>query len=110
MDRSDPALRQLGLNYRDSKLSVDTRPCPGTLRAGDRAPDGLAGSLRIHEALRGPHFTVLTFGGADYPGGVAVTDAPAYDIETGYAVVRPDGYVGMIATDAADVRQYLGRW
>ena len=110
MDRTDPVLRQLGLHYRDSKLSVDTRSQPGSLRAGDRAPDGMAGTQRIHEALRGPQSTVLTFGGADYPGGVAVTDAPAYDIETGYAVVRPDGYLGMIATDAADVRQYLGRW
>ena len=110
MDRSDPALRQLGVRYRDSKLSVDTRPDPGSLRAGDRAPDGLAGSRRIHEVLRGPHFTVLTFGTADYPGGVTVTDAPAYDVEDAYVVVRPDGYVGMIATDAADVRQYLGRW
>ncbi|WP_043717494.1 FAD-dependent monooxygenase [Kutzneria sp. 744] len=110
MDRSDPVLRQLGLHYRDSKLSVDTRSSPGSLRAGDRAPDGLAGSRRIHEALRGPQFTVLTFGAASYPGGVVVTDAPAYDIEDAYVVVRPDGYIGMIATEAADVRQYLGRW
>ncbi|MFI9382243.1 FAD-dependent monooxygenase [Kutzneria sp. NPDC052558] len=110
MDRSDPVLRQLGLHYRDSKLSVDTRPSPGALRAGDRAPDGLAGALRIHDALRGPHFTVLTFGDASYPGGIAVTDAPAYDIDHGYAVVRPDGYLGLIATDPADVRQYLDRW
>ena len=110
MDRSDPVLRQLGLNYRESKLSVDTRPSPGALRAGDRAPDGLAGTRRIHEALRGPQFTVLTFGGSEYPGGVAVTDAPAYDIEAGYAVVRPDGYLGLIATDTTDVRQYLERW
>jgi 2-polyprenyl-6-methoxyphenol hydroxylase-like FAD-dependent oxidoreductase len=110
MDRSDPVLRQLGLHYRDSKLSVDTRSTPGSLRAGDRAPDGLAGTRRIHEALRGPQFTVLTFGGATYADGVAVTDAPAYDIDHGYAVVRPDGYLGLIATDAADVRQYLSRW
>jgi 2-polyprenyl-6-methoxyphenol hydroxylase-like FAD-dependent oxidoreductase len=109
MDRSDPVLRQLGLHYRDSKLSVDTRPVVGSLTAGDRAPDGLAGSVRIHEALRGPGFTVLTFG-VSYPGGIAVTDAPAYDIEDAYVVVRPDGYIGMIATDAADVRQYLDRW
>jgi hypothetical protein len=52
---------------------------------------------------------VLTFG-VSYPGGIAVTDAPAYDIEDAYVVVRPDGYIGMIATDAADVRQYLDRW
>ncbi|HTI23560.1 MAG TPA: FAD-dependent monooxygenase [Kutzneria sp.] len=109
MDRSDPVLRQLGLHYRDSKLSVDTRPSPGSLRAGDRAPDGLAGSLRIHDALRGPQFTVLTFG-VSYPGGIAVTDAPAYDLSDAYVVVRPDGYIGLIATDASDVRQYLDRW
>jgi hypothetical protein len=39
-----------------------------------------------------------------------VTDAPAYDVEDAFVVVRPDGYIGMIATDARDVRQYLGRW
>jgi 2-polyprenyl-6-methoxyphenol hydroxylase-like FAD-dependent oxidoreductase len=110
MDRSDPALRQLGVNYRDSKLSVDTRPDPGSLRAGDRAPDGIAGARRIHDVLRGTAFTVLTFGAVDYPGGLAVTDAPAYDVEDAFVVVRPDGYIGMIATDARDVRQYLGRW
>ena len=109
MDRSDPVLRQLGLHYRDSKLSVDTRAVPGSLRAGDRAPDGLAGSVRIHEALRGPQFTVLTFG-VSYPGGVAVTDAPAYDVSDAYVVVRPDGYIGLIASSAEDVREYLGRW
>jgi 2-polyprenyl-6-methoxyphenol hydroxylase-like FAD-dependent oxidoreductase len=109
MDRSDPVLRQLGLHYRDSKLSIDTRPSLGALQAGDRAPDGVAGSVRIHEALRGPQFTVLTFG-VSYPGGIAVTDAPAYDVSDAFVVVRPDGYIGLIATDAADVREYLGRW
>jgi hypothetical protein len=109
MDRSDPVLRQLGLHYRDSKLSVDIRPTPGALQAGDRAPDGVAGSVRIHEVLRGPQFTVLTFG-VPYPGGIAVTDAPAYDVSDAFVVVRPDGYIGLIATDAADVREYLGRW
>jgi hypothetical protein len=39
-----------------------------------------------------------------------VTDAPAYDVEDAYVVVRPDGYIGMIATEAEDVWEYLGRW
>ncbi|MFC0432352.1 FAD-dependent monooxygenase [Kutzneria buriramensis] len=45
MDRGNPALRQLGVNYRSSKLSVDTGVNPGALRAGDRAPDGYIGMI-----------------------------------------------------------------
>ncbi|MFD7660801.1 FAD-dependent monooxygenase, partial [Actinosynnema sp. NPDC059797] len=77
MDRGDPALRQLGVHYRGSALSVDLRARPGSVRAGDRAPDGWCGDRRVHEVLAGPGFTVLAFGRARYAGAHAVTDAPA---------------------------------
>ena len=108
MDRNDVSLRQLGVHYRDSKLSVDLRPSPGSLRAGDRAPDGLTGDRRIHRVLAGPQFTVLAFGSARYEGAYPVTDAPAYDIDGDMlAAVRPDGYLGMISDDPAEIRRYL---
>jgi hypothetical protein len=59
---------QTGIRYRDSALSTEAH---GTGRlprhaphAGDRAPDvALAYQKRISDLLRGPHHTVLLFGG-----------------------------------------------
>ncbi|MFC5057500.1 FAD-dependent monooxygenase [Saccharothrix xinjiangensis] len=111
MDRSDPALRQLGVNYRGSALSVELRAEPGSVRAGDRAPDGWCGARRVHAVLAGPGFTVLTFGRARYDGAYAVTDAPAFDVRgDAVAVVRPDGHIGLFADDAEEVGAYLDRW
>jgi 2-polyprenyl-6-methoxyphenol hydroxylase-like FAD-dependent oxidoreductase len=65
-NRDDQTL-QLGLNYRESVLSRDTRPDGPGLRAGDRAPDALrligpTGPCRVFDLLRGPHATLLGFG------------------------------------------------
>ena len=61
--------QQLGLNYRGGALSRELRAQPGTVRAGDRAPDArgrdAAGKpVRLFDAFRGPHFTWLIFGAA----------------------------------------------
>jgi hypothetical protein len=59
---------QLGISYRESPLSHELRSAPGSLRAGDRAPDapGLVDregrSLRLFDVFRGPQATLLTFG------------------------------------------------
>jgi 2-polyprenyl-6-methoxyphenol hydroxylase-like FAD-dependent oxidoreductase len=63
----DERTSQLGLNYRDSKLTLDTRPDGDGLRAGDRAPEapelqGPAGPCRMFDLLRGSHATILGFG------------------------------------------------
>jgi 2-polyprenyl-6-methoxyphenol hydroxylase-like FAD-dependent oxidoreductase len=63
----DERTSQLGLNYRDSKLTLDTRPDGDGLCAGDRAPEapglqGPAGPCRMFDLLRGPHATILGFG------------------------------------------------
>ncbi|QFZ20211.1 FAD-dependent monooxygenase [Saccharothrix syringae] len=111
VDRSDPALKQLGVNYRGSALSVELRAKPGTVRAGDRAPDGWCGDRRVHEVLTGPGFAVLAFGRARFPGAHEVTYAPAFDVVgDALAVVRPDGYVGLFADTADEVSPYLDRW
>jgi 2-polyprenyl-6-methoxyphenol hydroxylase-like FAD-dependent oxidoreductase len=139
MRRDDPVLRQLTLGYREGPLADERRERPGTLRAGDRAPDApchdASGSpVRIFDALRGPHPVLLAFDApAPNPGdGVRVvrvvrpgtpagpddlvdTDGHAhraYDVrDPALLLVRPDGYVGCAAdgTDRAAVLAYLRR-
>jgi len=59
---------QLGISYRESPLAHELRSAPGSLRAGDRAPDvpGLVDregrSLRLFDVFRGPQATLLAFG------------------------------------------------
>ncbi|MFD0550837.1 FAD-dependent oxidoreductase [Streptomyces rectiviolaceus] len=114
-ERRGAATRQLGLGYRDSSLSVETRTglADEALRAGDRAPDGPCGTGRLFDAFRGPHFTLLAVG----------TDAelPALDEElvhvhrvgdyapygNGLFLVRPDGYVGWAGEDANGLTDYF---
>jgi 2-polyprenyl-6-methoxyphenol hydroxylase-like FAD-dependent oxidoreductase len=88
--RRGDATRQLGIGYRASSLTEETRPAPGPVRAGDRAPDAPAPGGRLFDTLRGPHWTLLTTGpGAPRPYG------------PGAFLIRPDGYVGW-AGPAAD--------
>jgi len=112
MNREDPVLRQLSLNYRGGPLAAEHRPRPGRVRAGDRAPDAPAGDRTIFDLLRGPHATLLAFDWAgDLPGGAhRVTDPAAlaaYDITAPTLVlVRPDNYLGCVSHDRADIERY----
>jgi 2-polyprenyl-6-methoxyphenol hydroxylase-like FAD-dependent oxidoreductase len=120
--RRGPETLQLGINYRESSLARDDRENPGTLRAGDRAPDSpthdAAGNpVRLFDLFRGPHFTLLAFGSAnidrDYGPLVhthAIADTEAYDVHSpALVLVRPDGYIGLIteSQSLAAVEQYL---
>jgi hypothetical protein len=126
--------QQLLLHYRDSTLARDTRHAPGTLRAGDRAPDALCVDrdgvpTRLFDRFRGTQFTRRAFGGADAVRNDAVRSVrvvgdrqaagaddvvdvhgsarESYDIRSSAIVlVRPDGYVGLFG-DARDVDGYL---
>ncbi|NUR40427.1 MAG: pentachlorophenol monooxygenase, partial [Streptomyces sp.] len=60
--RRGDATRQLGLGYRDSSLTEESDGLPGPLRAGDRAPDGTLGGVRLFDAFRGPHWTLVAVG------------------------------------------------
>jgi 2-polyprenyl-6-methoxyphenol hydroxylase-like FAD-dependent oxidoreductase len=119
---------QLNLNYRYSSLAVDLTGKEGLLHAGDRAPDAeLADGSWLSDLYRGTHFTVLGFGGTDLvidairqalPGtakAYGLTDesaAAAYGNREGLFVIRPDGYIGLIAEkdDEKGVVDYLRRF
>jgi len=109
------ATEQLDLGYRDSSLSVDTRDgVPDeALHAGDRAPDGRRGGLRLFDVFRGPHWTLLTVG-TDTPLphlAVPVVRIPRYDpYGTGVFLVRPDGYVAWAGDTAASLAEYANRF
>ncbi|HEY1948328.1 MAG TPA: FAD-dependent oxidoreductase [Bryobacteraceae bacterium] len=128
-----PETLQLGISYHENSLAREERSNPGTVQAGDRAPDSPCQnpdgtSARLFDIFRGPHFTLLGFGAFNrtifseiqqvYGGEVctyAVTDVDshahrAYDIQNDALVlVRPDGYIGLM-TDGASakgLREYL---
>jgi 2-polyprenyl-6-methoxyphenol hydroxylase-like FAD-dependent oxidoreductase len=126
---ASPELSQLQLGYGWSRLSRDAAGSrPGGLRPGDRAPDAaivdpVTGAPRqLFDLFRGPHFTLLGIGErsaaplgqlkADvlktYLIGHAGNAAPAYG-ENVLVLVRPDGYIGLIADaqDASAVTDYL---
>lgn len=134
--RRGPETLQLDISYRESSLSREEREAPGSLRAGDRAPDApcqdsKGAPVRLFDLFRGPHFTVLTFGkssSAEQHGRATrsfsivragdsgnVVDADghafrAYDAQDGATfVIRPDGYIGRVAADASvsGTRAYL---
>ncbi len=107
--------RQLGITYRGGPLAVDARPEPGVLRAGDRAPDAPGyrrdgRPVRLFELFAGPEWTLLAFGDATVRGartvrvGESFVDGDGHAREgygAGYALVRPDGYVAVVADDPA---------
>ena len=127
-------LTQLQLGYRWSRLSRNATSRPEGPRAGDRAPDARCNDpvtgapMRLFDLFRGPHFTLLGLGESSAaaldgiksdnvrpyligPGGLsddAGHVARAYGGEA-LILVRPDGYLGLIADadDAAAVNDYL---
>ncbi|WAU85312.1 FAD-dependent oxidoreductase [Streptomyces sp. Qhu-G9] len=110
--RRGAATQQLGLGYRGSALAVETRTDlpEGALQAGDRAPDGIRAQVRLFDAFRGPHWTLLTVGTdtgvPDLPGARTVR-IPAYEAYgTGVFLVRPDGHVGWAGRTTHGLAEY----
>ncbi|WP_328480088.1 FAD-dependent monooxygenase [Streptomyces sp. NBC_00377] len=85
------ATRQLGLNYRHSSLSEETRETPGPLSAGDRVPDLTVDGVRLFDRLRGPDWTLLT-------------------LDSGVFLVRPDGHVGWAGATEDGLGAYRARF
>ncbi|SNX63565.1 2-polyprenyl-6-methoxyphenol hydroxylase-like FAD-dependent oxidoreductase [Streptomyces sp. TLI_55] len=111
--RRGDATRQLGLGYRGSSLTEETGEVPGPLRAGDRAPDGMLEGVRLFDAFRGPHWTLVAVG-VEAPQGlpesvrvVSGTEQPSYG--TGLFLVRPDGYVGWVGETPGALMTYVRR-
>jgi len=122
---TDDVTTGLPIAYPDSTL---TRPGPPSgLPAGSRAPDtgGLPGGVRVHDLLRGPHWTLLAFTDGPVPiGGGAdlhvhrVTDrsgetARCYADEwDALVLIRPDGYLAarVPIAGAGHLTAYLDRY
>jgi 2-polyprenyl-6-methoxyphenol hydroxylase-like FAD-dependent oxidoreductase len=112
--RRGEATEQLGLGYRQSSLAVDTRTglSDDVLHAGDRAPDGRRGGIRLFDAFRGPHWTLLSVGtDTRLPSlRVPVVRIPSYEVYgTGVFFIRPDGYVGWAGATAEGLEEYASR-
>ena len=114
MRRDDPVLRQLSLSYREGPLAREDRAAPGSVRAGDRAPDAPLATGRVFDLLRGPHATLLAI---NWPGELPVLPGiPAHRVDEAHEIydvheptlflVRPDNYVGCVTTSVEDVIAY----
>ncbi|GGR03961.1 FAD-dependent oxidoreductase [Streptomyces pilosus] len=115
--RRGKATQQLALGYQESSLTAETRTAPtGTLRAGDRAPDGKVDGVRLFDAFRGPHWTLLALG-TDVPdvpdehlGAIRIVRGPEHGAYgRGAFLVRPDGYIGRAAETSDGLMEYLVR-
>ncbi|MEQ0565230.1 FAD-dependent oxidoreductase [Amycolatopsis sp. NEAU-NG30] len=109
--------QQLSLTYHGGPLAPAGTDRTTTLQVGDRAPDADLGGSRLFDIFRGPHFTLVAYGSkaaaASDELGWPATGAPlrritvdgpgsfrrAYGVEGDtLLLVRPDGYLGHIAT------------
>ncbi|WP_405863009.1 FAD-dependent oxidoreductase [Streptomyces sp. NBC_01515] len=111
--RRGEATRQLGIGYRESSLTEETRPTGEGLRAGDRAPNRTVAGVRLLDAFRGPHWTLLALG-TEAPAvgdAVRVVQGPAAETYgTGLFLVRPDGYVGWAGDTEDGLAKYAERF
>ncbi|MFD5711283.1 FAD-dependent oxidoreductase [Streptomyces pharetrae] len=110
--RRGAATRQLGLGYRESALTRETRESPDGVRAGDRAPDAAVAGVRLFDAFRGPHWTLLAVGTDAEPPPLAapVVRIPARGAYApGVFLVRPDGYVAWAGDSAAGLAEYAAQ-
>jgi 2-polyprenyl-6-methoxyphenol hydroxylase-like FAD-dependent oxidoreductase len=117
-----PLVSQIGINYRDSSLSVNDGNFK--VKAGDRMPWFEIDGVSIYDGLREPKFHVITFGGkamqtidGDLDSIFDVINLPLsnevaklFGSKTPFGVIlRPDNYIGLISDDFSPeaVREYL---
>ncbi|MEV6496205.1 FAD-dependent oxidoreductase [Streptomyces prunicolor] len=115
--RRGEATRQLGIGYRESSLTEETRAASDGLRAGDRAPNRTIAGVRLLDAFRGPHWTLLALGTEAPAVGDSDSDAvrvvegpPTEPYGTGLFLVRPDGYVGWAGDTESGLAKYAERF
>ncbi|MFF7971774.1 FAD-dependent monooxygenase [Streptomyces sp. NPDC007905] len=105
--RRGKATVQLGLGYPASSLSEERRAAPAGVRAGDRAPDGVVDGVRLFDAFRGPHWTLL--GSTTTAAGVRSLPAAPASYGPGIFLVRPDGYVAWAGDTTTGLDACLAR-
>jgi hypothetical protein len=113
---------QTGLNYRHRKLSLES--LNGQIKARDRFPWFLEDDQDVFQKMTGTSFTLFAVG--DWSSHtpelealhspllevVPITNATAYleaGLSDGLYLVRPDGYIGLITQDVAEVHAYLSQ-
>ena len=110
---------QLNLHYRDSSLTIPGAATRNGLQAGDRAPDvPLASGQWLSDHLRGPEWKLLHFGPTNLAPRPFLKLIPAdeealrhtYGLAEGLVLIRPDGYLALLATTADEVRKYFAQW
>ncbi len=114
-------LSQTSLNYRGRSLSVGGR---GEVRAGDRFPWFEVDGYGVYERLNPARFTLFAVGEraarqggmgglpTEIPEPILLTDRTIYaevGLSDGFYLVRPDGYIGAVSTNLADIRAYLSQ-
>lgn len=78
--------------------------------ARHRAPDGTVDGVRLFDAFRGPHWTLLGAQAPELGDGVRTVRGPAPEpYGTGLFLVRPDGYVGWAGDSPETLTGYLAR-
>ncbi|MGW2475629.1 aromatic-ring hydroxylase C-terminal domain-containing protein [Streptomyces sp. NPDC001665] len=78
----------------------------------DRAPDATVDGVRLFDAFRGPHWTLLALG-TDAPAAPVaqvVTGSTPATYGTGLFLVRPDGYIGWASTTPGGLDAYMRRF
>jgi 2-polyprenyl-6-methoxyphenol hydroxylase-like FAD-dependent oxidoreductase len=132
-DAAARKVSETAVGYPHSSLSVQHG---SGVRAGRHAPDPAGTSVAVEDLLARPGFTLLVFGSANLDelssalgelGAVvpvvADTDAPPFAVADpdavlgreyglgsgGLALIRPDGYLGLVAdsTDCRPLRRYI---
>lgn len=107
---------QLNLHYHDSILTAKGQPVQCVVQPGDRAPDALlSNGTWLSDMFRGTQWNLLVFGNHSLSTEVQVklinANEPSltknYGMADGFVLVRPDGYIAVISTNANDVEQYL---
>jgi 2-polyprenyl-6-methoxyphenol hydroxylase-like FAD-dependent oxidoreductase len=113
-------ISQTALNYRKQTLSVGSTR--GSVQAGDRFPWFLEDGQDVYQKMTGTQFTLFAIG--DWSGRsselkalrspllevVPMPNAPLeIGLNEGLYLVRPDGYIGLITKDLAEIGTYLTR-
>ncbi len=113
-----PDTTQLNLHYRGSSLTLKGEATPSGLQAGDRAPDVQLPTGRwLSDQLSGPEWKLLLFGHAEgkttFYLKIIQADKEAlrnaYGLSDGMVLIRPDGYIALISSEAGAVRSYFAQ-
>jgi hypothetical protein len=126
--RMFPLISQIGINYRNGKLSEHTDDEPDDVKAGDRLPYFLIDGQSIFDKLKEPKFHLLLFSNGDRRDAceelagkfgdlidchvIPITDRvrEIFEREDDFSVfLRPDNYIAFISSEisARMVEEYL---